>query len=112
MIDVNNFKLDKLKTECTNFFRKQCTLLETCRSEIATANGESADARSRVLASQAGINKCEDRLPKIKMNLGVSIRQCDSRLGQLRKDLAIVLGDIEVMKNILKMTECSKAAML
>jgi hypothetical protein len=109
MINENNRKSDQLKTECSGFFDKQCSLMETCRSEIADANSESATWRSKVLFSQKEINVCEFRLPQIKQDLAVSIQQCTTRLGHLNRDLKIVLNDIEVMKTVLKMTECGPA---
>merc|ERR1719414_7728 len=112
MIEENNAKLDKLKTECSAFFSKQCSLMETCRSEVASANAEAANWRSRILASQKSINVCEVRLPHLRNDLRVSIYQCNLRLGHLRRDLAIVLHDIQVMIKVLKMTECKKKTLI
>jgi len=111
MIEENNRKLDTLKTECSAFFSKQCSLMETCRSELTSANAEAAQWRSRILTSQKDINICEVTLPNLKNDLRISIYQCNLRLGHLRRDLAIVLSDIQVMMRVLKMTEC-KAKMI
>merc|ERR1719464_1332819 len=111
MIEENNRKLDKLKSECSAFFSKQCSLMETCRSNVISANSEAAQWRSKILTAQKEINICEVRIPQLKNDLRVNIFQCNTRLALLRRDLAIVLNDIDVMTRVLKMTEC-KATMI
>jgi len=110
MINENVKKLDQLHIECSSFFKKQCSLMETCRSELASANSEAAHWRGQVLHNQRCINLCEFRLPQLKGELQMEIIECNKRLGYLRRDLKVVLGDIEVMEKVLELTECHSKA--
>jgi len=107
MITQADMEYDQLHLECSAFFKKQCTLMETCREDISSANSLAANWRSKVLSAQSEINICEVRLPRLKFDLSTNIRQCNTRLGYLRRDLAVVLNDVAVMEEVIKLTQCT-----
>jgi hypothetical protein len=112
MINEINRKLDRENTECSDYFKEQCTLMETCRSDISGANAEAAMYRGKVLKAQEEINICERRLPRLKYDLQENIHECNTRLSHLQRDLNVVLGDIQVMNSVLALTECDKESFL
>jgi len=106
MITEATMEYDQLQLECSMFFKKQCGLLETCREDISSANSLAAEWRGKILSAQSEINMCEVRLPRLQENLDSSIKECNMRLGFLRRDLGVVMNDISVMANVLKLTDC------
>jgi len=107
MITEAEMEYDQLHLECSQYFKKQCSLMETCREDISSANSIAAAERSRVLASQKEINICEVRLPRLKFDLATNIKQCNTRLGYLRRDLSVVMNDVAVMEEVIKLTQCT-----
>merc|ERR1719484_84929 len=86
--------------------------MESCRGQIAASNFIAANSRSLILDSQARINRCEIDIPTRKLELKLHKEKCASELKRMKDRLAIILGDIEVMVVILKMTDCDAKSFL
>merc|ERR1719456_1225454 len=93
-------------SKCTEFYAKQCSAMEGCRGQIAAANFIAANSRTLILDSQSRINRCEVDIPTRKLELKLHNEKCARELHKMKSRLAIILGDIEVMVIILKMTDC------
>lgn len=106
MITEASMEYDQLHLECSQFFTKQCSLMETTREDISSCNSLAAEWRSKVLSAQTEINVCEVRLPRLQEDLDTTIKECNLRLGYLRRDLKVVLNDIQVLTDVLQMTQC------
>merc|ERR1719247_3351138 len=108
------FKYDDTIMRCVDFYSKQCAALYECRGIIQESNYIAANARALVLDSQGRINWCQVEIPTKEYDLKVHNAQCKKELDRLHARLKIVLGDIEIMTTILKMTDCdaSKKALL
>merc|ERR1719247_1545599 len=99
-------KYDKEIMKCTDYYAKQCALMEIARGEIAAANFVAANSRALILDAQYNINKCEVAIPETKQELKEHNQKCADDLLKLHTRLKIVMGDIAVMTMILKMTDC------
>merc|ERR1719316_1830334 len=99
-------KYDKEILRCVDFYSEQCAAMYECRGQIQESNYIAANARSLVLDSQGRINWCEVEIPTKEYDLKVHNAQCKKELDRLHARLKIVLGDIEIMTTILKMTDC------
>merc|ERR1719258_169070 len=80
--------------------------MESCRGQIAASNFIAANSRSLILDAQARINRCEIDIPTRKLELKLHKEKCKNELKRMNDRLSIILGDIEVMVVILKMTDC------
>merc|ERR1719326_2157156 len=107
-------KYDQEVLRCVDFYSAQCAALYECRGIIQESNYIAANARALVLDSQGRINWCQVEIPTKEYDLKVHNAQCKKELDRLHARLKIVLGDIEIMTTILKMTDCdaSKKALL
>jgi len=108
MIFESSSKYDGEIAKCTEFYSKQCGLMQIARGEIAASNYLAANARMSILSSQGSISRCEDNIPTKKLELKEHNQKCRHEVGKMNTRLKIILGDIAVMTMILKMTECSK----
>merc|ERR1719326_1883379 len=99
-------KYDQEVLRCVDFYSAQCAALYECRGIIQESNYIAANARAWVLDSQGRINWCQVEIPTKEWDLKEHNRQCKKELDRLHARLKIVLGDIEIMTTILKMTDC------
>merc|ERR1719428_23867 len=106
MIFESLSKYDQEIAKCTEFYSKQCALMEIARGEISAANFIAANSRALILDAQYNINKCEVSIPELKQELKEHNLKCKNELKKLNTRLKIVMGDIAVMTMILKMTDC------
>jgi len=106
MIFESMSKYDAEIAKCTDYYAKQCALMEIARGQISAANFIAATARGLILDSQYNINKCELSIPETKAELKEHNANCKNELAALNKRLKIVMGDIAVMTMILKMSDC------
>merc|ERR1719482_1853146 len=106
MIFESLSKYDAEIAKCTDFYSKQCALMEIARGAIAAANFVAANSRMLILDAQANINKCEVSIPELKLELKDHNEKCRNEIHKLNTRLKIVMGDIAVMTMILKMTDC------
>jgi len=109
MIYESMSKYDAEIAKCTEYYSKQCALMEECRGEIAASNYIAANSRALILDSQSTINKCEVDIPTTKLQLKQHNEKCAHELKKMNDRLKIVEGDIAVMTTILEMTDCEKA---
>merc|ERR1719265_2453936 len=99
-------KYDEEIAKCTDYYSKQCALMEVARGEISAANFIAANSRMLILDAQYNINKCEEDIPNTKYELKNHNIKSENELHKLNTRLKIVMGDIAVMTMILKMTDC------
>merc|ERR1719356_683934 len=109
MIYESMMKYDAEIAKCTDYYSKQCALMETARGEIAAANYIAANSRMLILDAQANINACEEDIPETKRERKLHNAKCAAELRKLNARLKIVMGDIAIMTMILKMTDCNTA---
>jgi hypothetical protein len=106
MIFESMSKYDAEIAKCTEYYATQCAAMEGCRGQIAASNFIAANSRSLILDAQARINRCEIDIPTRKLELKLHKEKCKNELKRMKDRLSIILGDIEVMVVILKMTDC------
>merc|ERR1719171_578984 len=106
MIYESLSKYDAEIAKCTDYYAVQCAGMEACRGQIAASNFIAANSRTLILDAQARINRCEVDIPTRKLELKNHNAKCARELKKMKDRLAIILGDIEVMVIILKMTDC------
>merc|ERR1719160_1640483 len=106
MIYESLSKYDAEIAKCTDFYSKQCALMEIARGAIAAANFVAANSRALILDAQSNINMCEVSIPELRQELKEHNALCKKQLDKLNARLKIVMGDIAVMTMILKMTDC------
>merc|ERR1719298_327047 len=106
MIYESMSKYDAEIAKCTEYYSQQCAAMEACRGQIAASNFIAANSRTLILDAQARINRCEVDIPTRKLELKNHNAKCARELKKMNTRLAIILGDIEVMVIILKMTDC------
>merc|ERR1719217_523657 len=106
MIFESLSKYDAEIAKCTEYYAVQCAGMEACRGQIAASNFIAANSRTLILDAQARINRREIDIPTRKLELKNHNAKCARELKKMKDRLAIILGDIEVMVIILKMTDC------
>jgi len=112
MIFESMSKYDAEIAKCTEYYAEQCAAMEVCRGQIAASNYIAANSRCLILDSQATINKCEVDIPTRKLELKQHLLKCKHELYRMNARLKIILGDIEIMVVILKMTDCKKKSLI
>merc|ERR1719482_1073853 len=112
MIYESMSKYDAEIAKCTEYYATQCAGMEACRGQIAASNFIAANSRSLILDAQARINRCEVDIPTRKLELKQHNEKCARELKKMNDRLAIILGDIEVMVVILKMTDCDSKSFI
>jgi len=103
MIYESMEKYDKEIAKCTDYYAKQCALMEVARGQISSANFIAASSRGLILDAQYNIEKTKVSIPETKQELKDHNANCKSELKALNKKLKAVMGDIAVMTMILKM---------
>jgi hypothetical protein len=111
MIYESMEKYDKEIAKCTDYYAKQCALMEVARGQISASNFIAATARALILDAQYNINKCQVSIPETKQELKDHNSVCSTQLKALNKQLKIVMGDIAIMTMILKMSDCDAKLM-
>jgi len=112
MLSNASMNLDSQHHQCSMFFNQQCSMMESTREDISSANSEAADYRGEVLLAQKEINVCEVNIPRIKFELEEAMAECLKRKTFLERDLKVVMEDIEVMEAVLALTQCGPGGFL
>jgi len=108
MIEETKEKLDLEQQTCANFIRSQKHQIWLTIQQISMYNADAAAAREAVLAAQAEIERLTDLLPQLESSLEAHNRKCGEDIAGLKEQLKIILGDIDVMTSVLKLTECNE----
>jgi len=106
MIHESMTKYDAEISKCTDYYSKQCALMEVARGEISAANFVAANSRALILDAQAVINQMTKDIPATKQELKAHSLQCKTQLHKMNERLKVLMGDIAVMTMILKMSDC------
>merc|ERR1719181_2238656 len=106
MIHECMLKYDAEIAKCTDYYAKQCALMEIARGMISASNFVAATSRALILDAQYNINKCEISIPETKMELKDHLTKCKTELKKLNAKLIIVMNDIAIMTMILEMSDC------
>jgi len=106
MIQETMEKLDLERQSCVTFIMSQKHQIWVTIQDIRMYDARAAAAREAVLAAQAEIERLTELLPQLTSSLEAHNRKCAEDISSLEDQLKIILGDIEVMVSILKLTEC------
>jgi len=106
MIHEAMTKYDAEIAKCTDYYAKQCALMEIARGQISAANFIAASSRGLILDAQGVINQMEKDIPATKKELKDHNSKCKSELHKMDERLKVLMGDIAVMTMILKMSDC------
>merc|ERR1719409_26808 len=90
MIHESMTKYDAEIAKCTDYYAKQCALMEVARGQISAANFVAATSRALILDAQNNINRCEILLPETKQELKDHNRKCKDELKSLNTRLKAV----------------------
>jgi len=108
MIHEAMLKYDKEIARCTDYYSKQCALMEQARGQISAASYIAATSRGLILDAQQNINHLTLSIPETKLELKDHNRKCKDELTKLNKQLKIIMGDIALITMILEMSDCDK----
>merc|ERR1719162_1814491 len=106
MIHEAMTKYDAEIAKCTDYYAKQCALMEVARGQISSANFIAANSRALILDAQGVINQMEKDIPATKKELADHNRQCKTQLHKMNEKLKVLMDDVAVMTMILKMSDC------
>merc|ERR1719409_2217909 len=106
MIHESMTKYDAEIAKCTDYYAKQCALMEVARGAISASNSIAANSRTLILDAQNNINKCEKDIPETKLELKKHNGKCKSELAKMNARLRVLMDDIAVMTMILEMSDC------
>jgi len=109
MIYESMSKYDMEIAMCTDFYTSQCAAMEVCRGDISGANYICANARSLILESQACIERAEQDIEHGKEKLAQLRINCKHEKDKMTNRLKLLDGDLAVMTDILKLTDCDKS---
>merc|ERR1719409_2292175 len=90
MIHESMSKYDAEIAKCTDYYAKQCALMEVARGQISAANFVAATSRALILDASAVISQMEKDIPATKQELKDSMKQCHDQLAALNKRLKII----------------------
>jgi len=106
MIYESMSKYDQEIAKCTEYYAQQCAAMEHGRGQISGSNFMAAHSRSLILGAQSCISQCENDVPTRKQDLKEHNSKCKEEKQRATTRLQVVKGDIQVMTDILKMTDC------
>jgi len=109
MIQETLEKLDLEQQTCAAFIKAQTHQIWLTNQYIRMYDAAASGGRENILAAQTEIERLSKLLPQLQSTLAQHIRKCTADIAGLEAELKIVLGDIEVMSSILKLTKCSQA---
>jgi hypothetical protein len=112
MIHETSVKLDLELIRCSTYERSQLAYIEKLKQDISTFNAAAAAAASEMLRAQAEISIYQEKLPQAKLDLLKLLKECAEAKLELERQLKIVKADIDVMGNVMKMTDCASTMML
>jgi len=111
MIHEAMTKYDAEIAKCTDYYAKQCALMEIARGQISAANFIAANSRALILDAQSVINQMELDIPATKLELKASNLKCKTELHSMNEHLKVLLDDVAVMTLILEMSDCDTIKM-
>merc|ERR1719330_1986585 len=104
MMDEAIMKKELEGVRCSEFESTQIKIMKELEMDIAYVNSEASSAKSEVLRCQEIIQVVEEvKLPTNRLELEQHNEECRVQITALKQQLAVVLADIQVMKNILGM---------
>lgn len=106
MMNEARMKLDLSEIKCTSFERNQVLMLQQAQRDVATFNGQAAEARGQVLSAQGRISLYQEKIPQIQQELDTHRRTCNREIGVLKYELNVIGSDLKVVQKILNMTKC------
>merc|ERR1719253_280849 len=112
MIQETIEKLDLERQMCTEFIEKQEGQIAVTSQDIRMFDARAAGAKEDVLNAQTEIERLSELLPKLTATLTAHNTKCTDDIASLNEQLNIVLGDVAVMSNVLKLIGPCEAAFL
>lgn len=107
MIFVSMSKYDQEIAKCMAFYAEQCAAMAKCRGDISDSNFVAASSRAKILTAQTSISRCENDIPTRKLSLKKHNTKCESAKKGALERLKVIQGDIQVISDILEMTDCA-----
>jgi len=101
MIYKSMKKYDEEIATCTSYYATQCLQMSIGRGKVSGANSRAANARALMLDSQSQINKCEEDIPTIKLELKQHKLKCKHEENKLRTRVSLLGDDLIQMDKIL-----------
>merc|ERR1719181_843687 len=102
MIEESQTKYDLEIEKCCQYDAYQSAVMEQARQDIAKFNAEAAEARACIEEMNGIIELCERELPTLTEMLEAHNAECAANIGELKRILKIVIEDISIMDDILK----------
>jgi len=106
MIYTSMSKYDDEIADCSHTYAELCAAMQEARGQISGSNYEAAESRAKILQAQSTISQMETDIPAKKQELVKHNRNCRDEKTNSEARLDILQGDIKVLSEILKMTEC------
>jgi len=106
MIYESMSKYDLEITKCTAYYAEQCSLMQACRGQISSSNYMAAKSRLKIVHAQSTISQLQGDIAVKKQELKKHKAKCDEESKNAHRHLQILQGDIKVLTDILKMTDC------
>merc|ERR1719210_3191873 len=104
MMDTAIMKRELEGVRCSEFDNTQIKIMKELEMDIAYVNSEASAAKSECLRCQEIIQVVEEvKLPTNRLELSQHNERCRTDIAALKQQLAVVLADIKVMKQILDM---------
>jgi hypothetical protein len=108
MIYETATKYDAELAKCSDYYSKQCGLMEAAHGQIAASNFVAATSRALILDASANIAKATTSIPAKELALKQHNAKCKKGIGALDDKLKKVMGDIDSITRVLKSTDCDK----
>merc|ERR1719210_1673320 len=104
MMDTAIMKRELEGVRCSEFDNTQIKIMKELEMDIAYVNSEASAAKSECLRCQEIIQVVEEvKLPTNRLELSQHNERCRTDIAALKQQIAVVLADIKVMKQILEM---------
>lgn len=110
MVKENQQKYDMELHKCCMYDEIQSAVIEESRQDIALFNAEASECYRDILQADGVIELCEDKLPELDDALNNHKAECAAERKELHDQLKIIKGDLNVMSDILKLTDCKDEA--
>jgi len=105
-------QLDELEVETGRILDKNYYELSLAQSNIAAAQASLTDAISRLSDALAQQKQSQETVESVNVQLVQVSEECDEGISDLKHNLLMLRGDLNVTGNIVKMVKCEKTMLL
>lgn len=93
-----------------DFHPRATRVLEKSTQAVSSMTSAVTKQRAAAMTVQTQIEVLTKQTPRLEENLAQNQQQCEKVIGEYNRRIPIVQGDIEVMKNVVRMAECGSGA--